>query len=504
MSQYILEMIDIVKEFPGVKALNGVTLKVKLGSVHALMGENGAGKSTLMKCLIGIHEPTSGEILLNGKRAQIKNTISALAHGISMIHQELNVVAERSVAENIWLGREPLRKGFLVDHKKMRQDTKDLLKQLEMDIDPDELMKHLTVAKTQMVEIAKAISFQADILIMDEPTSALTASETRHLFRMIDRLKKKGVTIIYISHKMDEIFEICDEITILRDGQFVQTDRTENLTMNQLIALMVGRELTEMFPKVACEMGKPVLQIENLAAGKAFHGVSFTLHRGEILGFAGLVGAGRTEIVETIFGLRHKTEGHIFIDGQEVQIHQPADALQKGIALLTEDRKKTGIVPVLSVKDNTILSNLKKYVRRGKLNHRQINEDTEEYVRKLNVKTSSHETMIQTLSGGNQQKVLVARALLTEPEILIVDEPTRGIDVGAKAEIHSLITKLVQQGKGVIMISSEMPEVLGMSDRVLTMHEGKMTGMIHRKDATQETIMKYITSGNEQMEVNHE
>lgn len=504
MSQYILEMVDVVKIFPGVKAVRGVTLKVKPGTVHGLMGENGAGKSTLMKCLIGIYEMTAGKIILNGNEVQIKDTISALSLGISMIHQELNVVTERSVAENIWLGREPLKNGFMVDHKKMKRNTLDLLKRLHMDINPDETMRNLTVAKTQMVEIAKAVSFNADIVIMDEPTSALTTTETQQLFRIIENLKKKGVTIIYISHKMDEIFQICDEITVLRDGEHVRSDSASNLNINKLISLMVGRELTEMFPKIDCEIGEPILKVENLSSGKDFSNISFELNRGEILGLAGLVGSGRTEIVETIFGLRPKTEGRVYINGEEVDIRGPYDALENGIALLTEDRKKTGIIPVLSVKDNTVISNLKRYVEGITLNHKKIKLDTEEYIKKLNVKTADLETAIQNLSGGNQQKVLVARALLTAPDILIVDEPTRGIDVGAKAEIHSLITKLAAQGKGVIMISSEMPEVLGMSDRILTMHEGKMTGIIDRHDANQEVVMKYISDGYKNKEENNE
>lgn len=505
MSKYILEMIDVVKVFPGVKALNGVDFRVRPGTVHALMGENGAGKSTLMKCLIGIFQMTSGKIVLKGNETNIKNTLSAQKQGISMIHQELNVVTARSVAENIWLGREPLKNKIMIDHKKMRQDTLELLDKLHMDIDPDELMSNLTVAKMQMVEIAKAVSFNADIVIMDEPTSALTTTEAEQLFKIINNLKAKGVTIIYISHKMDEIFRICDEITVLRDGEFVGSDHADNLDIDKLISLMVGRNLTEMFPKIDCEIGETVLKVENLASGNSFHNVSFELHKGEILGFAGLVGAGRTEIVETIFGIRPKTAGHIYINGEEVVINNPYDALKYGLCLLTEDRKKMGIIPVLSVRDNTVLSSLDNYSKGIKLNHKKIHDDTEDYINKLNVKTADYDTEIKSLSGGNQQKVLVARALLTNPDILMVDEPTRGIDVGAKAEIHTLITKLAGEGKAVIMISSEMPEVLGMSDRILTMHEGKMTGIINREDANQEVIMKYATEGFERNEEgNHE
>ncbi|QUH30890.1 sugar ABC transporter ATP-binding protein [Vallitalea guaymasensis] len=497
MSEYILEMLDVVKVFPGVKALKGVDFRVRPGTVHALMGENGAGKSTLMKCLMGITQMTSGKIVLKDKEVNIKDTLSAQEQGISMIHQELNVVTARSVSENIWLGREPLKNKIMIDHKKMKQDTLELLEKLHMDINPDELMSNLTVAKMQMVEIAKAVSFNADIVIMDEPTSALTTTEAEQLFKIINNLKSEGVTIIYISHKMDEIFRICDEITVLRDGEFVGSDYSANMDIDKLISLMVGRKLTEMFPKIDCEIGETILKVENLASEDSFHNVSFELHKGEILGFAGLVGAGRTEIVETIFGIRPKTEGHISINGKEVNINNPYDALKNGLCLLTEDRKKMGIIPVLSVRDNTILSSLDNYSKGIKLDHRKIQCDTEEYIDKLNVKTADYDTEIESLSGGNQQKVLVARALLTNPDILMVDEPTRGIDVGAKAEIHTLLTKLAGEGKAIIMISSEMPEVLGMSDRILTMHEGKMTGIISRKDASQEVIMKYATEGFE-------
>ncbi|WP_207652943.1 sugar ABC transporter ATP-binding protein [Anaeromicrobium sediminis] len=494
MGEYILEMVDVVKEFPGVKALKGVDLKVRKGSIHALMGENGAGKSTLMKCLIGIHQMTSGKIIFKGQEVHIKGTSSALNMGISMIHQELTAVTERTVAENIWLGREPLKNRFMIDHKKMKDDTTELLERLHMDIDPDEIMANLTVAKMQMVEIAKAVSFNADIIIMDEPTSALTTKEVDHLFEIINSLKSKGVTIIYISHKMDEIFEICDEITVLRDGEFVGVDFASNLSIDKLISMMVGRELTEMFPKVECEIGETILKVENLSSGSAFSDVSFELKKGEILGFAGLVGAGRTEVVETIFGIRPKTGGKIYIKDKEVEIKEAYDALKHGIFLLTEDRKKQGIFPVLSVKDNMIVSNQENYVKKLSLDHKKIKSDTMEYIDKINVKTPSIETPIKSLSGGNQQKVLVARALLTEPEILIVDEPTRGIDVGAKAEIHTLITNLAAQGRAIIMISSEMPEVLGMSDRVVVMHEGRVTGIVNRSDITQEIVMRYATN----------
>ena len=491
MSEYILEMLDISKSFPGVQALKGVDLKVRPGTVHALMGENGAGKSTLMKCLIGMQPPTSGTIIYKGQPVQFKNVNDALHSGISMIHQELNPVTERSVMENVWLGREPLHGGMFIDYKQMRQDTVALMQTLNMDIDPDTKMGDLSVGKMQMIEIAKAVSYDSSIVIMDEPTSALTQKETNQLFTIIRQLKEKNVAIIYISHKMDEIFEICDEVTIFRDGEFVAADRLENMSIDELITKMVGRELTEMFPKIECPIGEPILRIENLSSGSLFKDVSFEVRRGEILGFAGLVGAGRTEIVETIFGLHPVTSGKIFIHGKEVQIHSPEDAIKHKIALLTEDRRASGVVGVLGVNDNMTLAKLASYGL--PLHHKIMRQDVDEYIQKLNIKTPSPETRIENLSGGNQQKVLVARWLLTDPDILFVDEPTRGIDVGAKAEIHTLISQLAGQGKAIIMISSEMPEVLGMSDRVIIMHEGHLTGILDRSEATQELVLKYAT-----------
>lgn len=498
MGEYILEMRDIVKEFPGVRALKGVQLKVRPGTVHTLMGENGAGKSTLMKCLIGINRLTSGKIIFDGEEVEFHSPLESLQAGISMIHQELSPVPERPVCENLWMGRVPM-KGILVDHKKMRRDATELFEKLGLDLDPDEKMGNLTVAKMQMVEIAKAVSYNSKIVIMDEPTSALTESEVAHLFKIIADLKKKNVAVIYISHKMDEIFQISDDITIYRDGEYVASDRAENLDVNKLISLMVGREMTSIFPKVECPIGETVLKVDHLSAGKAFHDVSFELHRGEILGFAGLVGAGRTEVVETIFGMRTKTGGTIYKDGKELRIKSPEDAIANKIGLLTEDRRGNGIVGLQSVGVNTVLANLKKYG--FILNHKKMREDAQQYSQALNVKTPSLDALIMNLSGGNQQKVLVGRWLLTDPDILIMDEPTRGIDIGAKAEIHTLISKLAGEGKAIIMISSELPEVLGMADRVLVMHEGEMTGIIDRKDATSDLIMAYAT-GKEGVVVN--
>ena len=490
MSEYVLEMTGIVKSFPGVKALKGVDLRVRPGTVHAVMGENGAGKSTLMKCLIGMYSIESGKVLYRGEPVSFPNTNAAIKSGISMIHQELSPVTERPVMENVWLGRNP-RRGIMVNHKKMRKDTIDLFERLNIDISPDEKMGNLSVAKMQMVEIAKAVSYDSSVVVMDEPTSALTQTETARLFEIIKQLKERNVAIIYITHKMDEVFQICDEVTVYRDGEYVGTNSVENITINDLITMMVGRELTDMFPKVDCAIGEPVLKVENLSCGKRFQNVSFELRRGEILGFAGLVGAGRTEIVETIFGIRKATGGKIYKDGEEITIKNPADAVRHKIALLTEDRRQSGIVGVLPVLDNVIMATLDKYG--FPLRKHKMRKDAQEYIDRLRVRTPDMYTRIMNLSGGNQQKVLVARWLLTDPDILFVDEPTRGIDVGAKAEIHTLITKLASEGKAIIMVSSEMPEVLGMSDRILVMHDGKMTGIVDRSAATQELIMQYAT-----------
>jgi len=492
--EYILEMQDIVKEFPGVKALKGVQLKVRPGTVHTLMGENGAGKSTLVKCLIGMQHVTSGTIIYKGKKVNFKTTQEALDAGISMIHQELSPVLERSVSDNVWLGREP-KKGLIVDRKKMRQDCLELFQKIGMSLDPDEKMKNLTVAKMQMVEIVKAISYHTSIVIMDEPTSALTGTEVEDLFQIVADLKSRGVAIIYISHKMDEIFRISDDISIFRDGEYIITDRAENLTQNKVIELMVGRQITDMFPKKECRIGEVVLKVENLCSGKAVKNVSFDLRKGEILGFAGLVGAGRTETMETIFGIRSKTDGKIYKDGIEISIRSPEDAIKNHIGMLTEDRRGNGIIGILSVKMNSVLANLKNYGFPVKA--KKMAADTKLYIERLGIKTPAMASLIQNLSGGNQQKVLLARWLLTDPDILIVDEPTRGIDVGAKTEIHNIISELAAMGKAIIVISSELPEVMGIADRVVVMRESKVTGIIKRSEMTQEIIMKYATLDTE-------
>ena len=497
MDENILEMRSIVRTFPGVKALNSVDFHLKKGTVHALMGENGAGKSTLMKCLVGINPPDSGDIILKSKKVTILNPLTALKLGIAMIYQELNPVAERSVMENIWLGREPTygKIGFFVDHKAMFQKTKELLADLELDLNPHQKVKELSIAKMQMIEIAKAVSYNADIVIMDEPTSALTPNEVDHLFSMIRKLKQRGVSVIYISHKMEEIFRIADEVTVLRDGNKVLTRPIAEMNIATLISAMVGRDLTEMFPKIECPIGDIRLEVRHFEVPGLLHDISFDLRRGEILGVSGLVGAGRTELMETIFGLRKKSAGELLVDGKPVQIDSPVDAIKAGMGFLTEDRRLTGIVPVLSVKVNTVLAHLDGYNGGfGFLEQRKMTKDCIEYKNKLSIKTPTIEALIQNLSGGNQQKVLVARWLLNNPDILILDEPTRGIDVGAKAEIHSIITKLASEGKSIIMVSSELPEIIGMSDRVMVVCQGRITAILDRKDLDQETIMRYATS----------
>lgn len=500
MSKYVLEMLNVVKEFPGVKALKGVNFRLRPGSVHALMGENGAGKSTLMKCLIGINKMDEGTILLRGEKVEFPDTLSALNAGVSMIHQELNVVPMRSISDNLWLGREP-KKGLVLDHAKMYRDSQKLLSEVGLYDDPRTPVGSLTVAKQQMLEIAKAVSHEADVIIMDEPTSSLTETETQKLFSIIRRLRDEGKGIIFISHKMDEIFEICDEITVLRDGEFIGSDLAENLDTDKLIQMMVGREVTEMFPKVECPIGDVILKVEGLASPGACQDISFELRKGEILGFAGLVGAGRSEVMETIFGIRPRSAGKIYKDGKEIHITCPSDAIDHSIGFLTEDRRKNGIIPVSSVLDNISIANIKSYVSSmHTLNHKRIHDDAIKYGSKLRIKTPSWQTRIASLSGGNQQKVLVARWLLTDPDILIVDEPTRGIDVGAKAEIHAIITNLASEGKAIIMISSEMPEVMGMADRIIVMHEGRMTGEVERAEFTQELIMEMATMNTEKVD----
>lgn len=496
MSDYLLEMIAVSKEFPGVKALDGVTLQVRKGTVHALMGENGAGKSTLMKCLFGIYQPDEGEIKMNGNTLHIKNSKDALDCGISMIHQELNPVPHRNVMENLWIGRFPeygIGPIKFIDHKKMLRDTEALLKDLGMDIDPHALVGDLSVSKVQSIEIAKAVSNNASVIVMDEPTSSLTGNEVEHLFRIIEDLKKRGVSVIYISHKMDEILRISDDVTIMRDGQKIGTWLASELTTDLIISRMVGRDLKQRFPEKVNRPGHVLLKVNNLCSTnpRSFQNVSFDLRAGEILGIGGLVGAQRTEVIEALFGLRSIESGTINIGGKEVNIQSPADAKKHGLALLTEERRVTGIFPVLSVLENTVISNQIAYTNAfGLLNNKKRRVIAAESSEKLRVKTPTIDTQIRSLSGGNQQKVLLARWLLTNPDVLLLDEPTRGIDVGAKFEIYQLIVDLAKQGKAVIFISSEMPELLGMSNRILVMREGRVSGILSEEEATEESIMR--------------
>lgn len=498
-TQYLLEMNSISKEFPGVKALDNVTLKVRPGTVHALMGENGAGKSTLMKCLFGIYKPDGGEILLNGSKVEMNNSKQALDQGVSMIHQELHPIPQRNVMENIWLGRFPV-KGFgpfqLVDHGKMYRDTEKLFKDLEMDIDPAALAGSMSVSKLQSLEIAKAVSFNSKVIIMDEPTSSLTGNEVEALFKIIERLKKQGVAIIYISHKMEEILRISDDVTIMRDGRLIGTWPAFELTTDLIITRMVGRDLSQRFPERTNVPGSVLMKVENLTSpiAKSFQNVSFELRRGEVLGLGGLVGAQRTELIEALFGLRAISEGAITLNGKPVRFKSPQEAKKHKLALLTEERRVTGIFPVLSIQENAAIANLDRYTNSFLLlDEGKIKEEAKRSVEQLRVKTPTVKEQIKNLSGGNQQKVLLARWLLTEPDILLLDEPTRGIDVGAKFEIYSIIADLAKQGKSIIMISSEMPELLGMSDRIMVMCEGRVSGIVEGKDATEEEIMRLAT-----------
>ncbi len=500
--QYLLEMIDIEKQFPGVKALDHAQLKLRAGTVHALMGENGAGKSTLMKCLFGIYTRDGGEVLMDGKPVNFSGPRDALDHGVAMVHQELNQVLRRNVMENMWLGRFPT-KGGLVNTRKMYNDTKAVFERLNIDVDPRTVIGNLSVSKRQMVEIAKAVSYNARILVLDEPTSSLTEDEVEHLFRIIDQLTAEGVGIIYISHKMDEILRISDDVTVMRDGQWVATKPAKELTMDEIIRLMVNREMSNRFPPKNNTPGDVLLEVEGVSGAyePTCHEVSFQLHAGEVLGVAGLVGSRRTELLNTIFGYFTRGEGTMKLHGKEIVNANSAEARKNGFALITEERRATGIFPQMSITFNSIIANVGNY---GKflLSGRKMNKDTDWVIDAIRVKTPTKRTLIKSLSGGNQQKVIIGRWLLTNPEVLLLDEPTRGIDIGAKYEIYQLILQLAEEGKGVMMVSSEMPELLGICDRILVMSNGRLAGIVERgKDfggipGEQETIMalaaKYV------------
>ena len=500
MSEYRLEMRGVCKSFPGVKALDHAQLCLRPGKVHALMGENGAGKSTLMKCMFGIYSMDEGEIIYEGQKVSIKDPLEALKMGIAMVHQELQPIPARTIGENIFLGRYPMKKFLgvipVVDHDKMYADTAELLKKVHMNFDPKQMLGELSVSQMQSVEIAKAVSANCKVLILDEPTSSLTSNEVEALFRIIEDLKADGVAIVYISHKMDEILRISDEVTIMRDGQYIGTWDCKGMTTDFIISKMVGRELTNLYPPRNNVPGEVVFEVEDFTSinPRSFRHVNFNVRKGEILGVAGLVGAQRTELMEGLFGIRSHTSGKIKYQGKELPISRPKDAIDQGIAMLTEDRRATGIMGVLSIADNISVASLKQYLDYGiKINHKKVEDLVQENVKKMNIKTPSSKTQIQSLSGGNQQKVLIGRWLANNPDVLILDEPTRGIDVGAKYEIYCIIEELARAGKSIIMISSEMAELIGMSDRVMVMCDGRVTGFIDGKDATQENIMELAT-----------
>ena len=494
----LLEMRGISKTFPGVKALDNVNLTVRAGTVHALMGENGAGKSTLMKCLFGIYNKDSGDITLDGKPVDFKSSKEALENGVAMVHQELNQALTRTVQDNLWLGRYPKVGGIMVSERIMAARTKEIFDTLEVSVNPKAIMSTLPVSQRQMVEIAKAVSYDSKIIVFDEPTSSLTETEVEHLFRIIDMLKNKGCGIIYISHKMDEILRISDEVTIMRDGTWVATRPAGDLTMDEIIRLMVGRELTNRFPPKTNTPGEVILDVSHIS-GKytRLKDASFQLRKGEVLGIAGLDGSGRTEVLENLFGTMTREGGTITLHGKQIRNRTPRESIKNGFALLTEERRATGIFGIRDIRENTVISSLKDYLIGGIcLSDKQMAEKTEWSINAMHIKTPSQKTQIRSLSGGNQQKVIIGRWLLTKPEVLLLDEPTRGIDVGAKYEIYQLIIDLANEGKGVIMVSSEMPELLGVCDRIIVMSGGQVAGEVDAQNTSQEEILtlaaKYV------------
>jgi len=493
MKQPILQMKNIVKEFPGVKALDGVNLELYEGKVMGLMGENGAGKSTLMKVLSGVYKKDGGEIYYKGKLEDIKDTKDAQEKGIAIIHQELNLINDLSIGENIFLGREPRKALGNIDWKKLHNDAQELLNKLDVKSNSKDLLKSLSIGQQQMVEIAKALSLDAKIIIMDEPTDALTDKETESLFKVINELKAEGKSIVYISHRLKEIFEMCDYITVIRDGKYVGSENVCEIDEDKMIEMMVGRKLTDQFPKLESNKKDVILKVRNLN-NRYVHNVSFDVKGGEIVGIAGLMGAGRTELAKTIYGYYKKQSGEIYIKGKKIENKSAKDGLKNGIAYVSEDRKGDGLILGLSVKENMSISSLDKVSSLLSINKSKELKEVKDYIDKMNIKTPSENQIIKNLSGGNQQKVAIGKALMTNPDVLILDEPTRGVDVGAKKEIYDLINEFKKEGKAVIMISSEMPEILGMSDRILVISEGKLTGEFDREEATQEIILKSAVS----------
>lgn len=497
MNNKLLIMKSIEKSFPGVKALQNAYLELEKGEVNVILGENGAGKSTLMKILTGVYSKDSGEIFLNGERIEVKTPKEAEKYGISIIYQEFNLLPHLRVSENIFITRLPKNSFGIVDEKKLFENTEKILKKLNLNINPNEIVANLSVAQQQMVEIAKALSVNCQILIMDEPTAALTESEINDLFKVIKDLKEKGVGIIYISHRMEELRHIANKVTIMRDGQYINTLNFKDTTLDEMISLMVGRSLENQFPKRKKNIGEVILEIKELSKRGKFKDVSFQLKKGEILGFSGLMGAGRTEVARAIFGADLIDSGEIILEGKKLNIKTPRDAIKEGIAYLTEDRKKDGLLLNLSVEDNIMVSNPNSYSNNMKIcNFNKSKELCEKFIKSMNIKTPNLKQEIKNLSGGNQQKAIIARWLCEEKKILMIDEPTRGIDVGAKREVYLLMNQLVEEGVSIIMISSELPEVLGMSDRVLIMREGRVTGILPVEELNQEKIMYYATLEN--------
>lgn len=486
-----LRVSDIEKSFPGVKALKHIDFAVRKGTVHALCGENGAGKSTLMKIINGIYSPDNGTIYIDEKPVKIHNPIQAQNFGIAMIAQELNYVPEMSIEENLFLGRLPVNKIGKVNWKHVRQETIKILKRENLPYKSDQKLKTLTVSDIQMLEIIKAISNKAEIIVMDEPTSAITQREVEKLYDKISKLKNEGVSIVYISHKLEEVFKIADDVTVLRDGAVVETHPVKDLTMNKVISLMVGREIVDVYPKEEVSIGKTLLEVKDLNSQGIFKDISIDIKEGEIVGFAGLMGAGRTEVMRALFGLDPINSGTIITNGKKVTIKNPRSAIKNKIAMLSEDRRRYGTIPIRSVMENTSICCLEKMIYKGYTHTKKERKIVSEYFGKMNVKTPSLDTAIQALSGGNQQKVLFARWMIRDPDILILDEPTRGIDVGAKFEIYKLMTELIKLNKGIIMVSSELSELVGMCDRIYVMNKGRIMGELQREDFSQETIMRY-------------
>ena len=501
MNDYKLRVEGVEKSFPGVKALTNISFAVRRGTVYALCGENGAGKSTLMKVLTGLYKADAGQIFIDEKPVEIKNPIQAREYGISMIAQELNYVSELSVEENLFMGRLPVNKFGKVEWRKVRKEAIRFLEEEHLTYEPKQKLKTLTVSDIQMLEIIKAITNNAQIVLMDEPTSSISQKEVELLFEKIAELKSKGVSIVYISHKMDEVFRIADDITVIRDGEVVSSDRAQDVDIDTVIARMVGRKMENVYPKEDIPLGDTVFEVRDYCTKGTFDHVNFHAKKGEIVGFAGLVGAGRTEVMRAVYGLDRKDKGSVLLKGQEISIKSPQDAIAKGIIMLSEDRREYGIVPVRSVMENASLASLKKFFFKGR-NHKKLERQmVDDIFKKMDVKTPTLDTLISSLSGGNAQKVLLARWMLCEPEIMILDEPTRGIDVGAKFEIYKLMTDIVREGKTIVMVSSELPELIGMCDRIYVMCQGLVTGCLEKSEFSQEQIMRLATGLiNEQQE----